>query len=75
MQCVSGFKGSAPNLSLIPVEKTPVHRSNQSDSKLSTMAKTKELSKDVSYKIVEGEGSSCQTSWDISPSPKMQINL
>ncbi|KAK3526264.1 hypothetical protein QTP70_021295, partial [Hemibagrus guttatus] len=32
---------------------TPVHRSNQSDSKLSTMAKTKELSKDVSDKIVD----------------------
>ena len=33
--------------------KTPVHRSNQSDSKLSTMAKTKELSKDVRDKIVD----------------------
>ena len=31
----------------------PVHRSNQSDSKLSTMAKTKELSKDVRDKIVD----------------------
>ncbi len=33
------LKGS---LSLLPVEKTPVHRSNQSESKLSIMAKTKE---------------------------------
>ncbi|KAK3525533.1 hypothetical protein QTP86_034407, partial [Hemibagrus guttatus] len=32
---------------------TPVHRSNQSDSKLSTMAKTKELSKDVRDEIVD----------------------
>ncbi len=35
------------------IKKTPVHRCNQSDSKLSTMAKTKELSKDDRDKIVD----------------------
>ncbi len=34
-------------------KRQPVQRSNQSDSKLSTMAKTKELSKDVRDKIVD----------------------
>ncbi len=34
-------------------KRQPVHRSNQSDSKLSTMAKTKELSKDIRDRIVD----------------------
>ena len=37
---------------MLPVLKTPVHRINQSDSNLSTMGETKELSKDLRDKIV-----------------------
>ncbi len=49
------LKGSAPNLSFVTCVKDNLSREaiNQSDSKLSTMAKTKELSKDVRDKIVD----------------------
>ncbi|KAI4885260.1 hypothetical protein NFI96_005103 [Prochilodus magdalenae] len=40
-------------LNSLPVQKTPVHSINQSHSNLSTMAKTKELSKDPREKTVD----------------------
>ncbi len=47
------LKGSAPNLSLLPLKDTCPQKKSINHSKLSTMTKTKELSKDIRDKIVD----------------------